>query len=90
VARFGGDEFVALLPETDARGAREMGERIRRATEDARIGMHGVDVTTTVSIGFATYPDDGGNLDIIMDKADKAMYRAKLAGRNKVIGAQEA
>lgn len=89
LARFGGDEFIALLPETESRGSREMGERIRRAIEGATMDVRGGDISTTVSIGLASYPADGGNLEVIIDKADKAMYRAKQQGRNKVIAAAD-
>jgi len=85
LARYGGDEFIALLPETDAGGAREMGERIRRSIEMSRLDVHGTDVISTVSIGIASFPDDGGSLELIMEKADKAMYYAKERGRNRVV-----
>jgi len=85
LARYGGDEFIALLPETDASGAREMGERIRRSIEMSRLDVHGTDVISTVSIGIASFPDDGGSLEMIMEKADKAMYYAKERGRNRVV-----
>ena len=85
LARYGGDEFIALLPETDAGGAREMGERIRRSIEMSRLDVHGTDVISTVSIGIASFPEDGGSLELIMEKADKAMYYAKERGRNRVV-----
>jgi diguanylate cyclase (GGDEF)-like protein len=85
LARYGGDEFIALLPETEASGAREMGERIRRAIEMSRLDVHGTDVISTVSIGIAAFPDDGGSLEMILEKADKAMYYAKERGRNRVV-----
>jgi len=88
LARYGGDEFIALLPETDAGGAREMGERIRRSIEMSRLDVHGTDVISTVSIGIASFPDDGGSLELIMEKADKAMYYAKERGRNRVVMAR--
>jgi len=89
LARFGGDEFIALLPETEGKGAREMGERIRRAIEGSTLDLRGGGIGTTVSVGVSSYPSDGGNLEVIMDKADKAMYRAKQQGRNKVVAAWE-
>lgn len=49
------------------------------------LDVHGTDVVTTVSIGIASYPEDGGSLEIIMEKADKAMYQAKQGGRNRVV-----
>ena len=85
MARFGGDEFVILLPETEGRGAQEMAERIRKSVESSRFDIRGGDATMTVSIGIASYPEDGGNLEVILDKADKAMYRAKQRGRNQVV-----
>jgi len=89
LARFGGDEFIAMLPETDGKGAKEMGERIRRAIEGSTFDARGGDLGTTVSVGVASYPADGGSLDVIMDKADKAMYRAKQQGRNRVVAASD-
>ena len=86
LARYGGDEFIALLPETDARGAREMGERIRRAIEEvaARRPRHRCSHHGQHRLSPAI-PDDGGNLEVIMEKADKAMYYAKEHGRNRVV-----
>ncbi|MEO8628005.1 MAG: GGDEF domain-containing protein [Betaproteobacteria bacterium] len=89
LARFGGDEFIAMLPETSPASARAVAERIRRAVEAASADIHGTEVKTSVSVGLAGYPDDGSDLDVIMDKADKAMYRAKQAGRNRVIATHE-
>jgi diguanylate cyclase (GGDEF)-like protein len=85
MARFGGDEFILLLSETNNKGALEMAERIRKAVEISRFDIRGGDTNVTVSLGVASYPEDGGNLEIILDKADKAMYRAKQQGRNKVV-----
>jgi diguanylate cyclase (GGDEF)-like protein len=84
MARFGGDEFVLLLPETNRRGAQEMAERIRKSVDTARFDIRGGELNSTVSLGVASYPEDGGNLEVILDKADKAMYRAKQRGRNRV------
>jgi diguanylate cyclase (GGDEF)-like protein len=85
MARFGGDEFIVLLPETNSKGAMEMAERIRKSIEVSRFDIRGGDTNTTASLGVASYPEDGGNLDVILDKADKAMYRAKQLGRNRVM-----
>lgn len=85
MARFGGDEFIVLLSETNNKGAQEMAERIRKAIEISRFDIRGGDTNVTASLGVASYPDDGGNLEVILDKADKAMYRAKQKGRNKVV-----
>jgi diguanylate cyclase (GGDEF)-like protein len=84
VARYGGDEFIVLLVETAAAGAADMAERIRQAIEVSRLEFGGHVIRTTVSIGFASYPSDGGDAAAIMDKADRALYRAKQAGKNRV------
>jgi len=84
LARYGGDEFVVLLPETGARGAREVAERVRRSVEASGLRVGDAIVPTTVSIGIASYPDDGSDLSLLLDKADKAMYRSKQEGRNRL------
>src|SRR5215475_7642778 len=56
LARVGGDEFIAMLPETEGKGAREMGERMRRAIEGSTFDARGGDLGTTVSVGIASYP----------------------------------
>ena len=83
-SRFGGDEFNVLLPDTGARGARDVAERIRRSIAEAPLELAGRKVTFTVSIGIASYPEDGAGIDVIMERADQAMYRAKNGGRNRV------
>jgi len=85
MARFGGDEFILLLPKTNNKGALEMSERIRKAVELSRFNVREGDTNVTASLGVASYPEDGGNLDVILEKADKAMYRAKQKGRNRVV-----
>jgi diguanylate cyclase (GGDEF)-like protein len=83
LARYGGDEFVVLLPETGVRGAHEVSERIRRAVEASGLKLRDTVVPSTVSLGVASYPDDGIDLPILLDMADKAMYRSKQEGRNR-------
>jgi len=82
-ARYGGDEFVVLLPETGTQGARDFAERIRRTVEARGFEISEQTIQTTVSLGVATYPDDGADLAILLDKADKAMYRSQQGGRNR-------
>lgn len=84
LARYGGDEFVILLPETDRDAALEAGERIRKAVENTAFNMDGNQIKTTVSVGIASYPAHAVNLDELMNKADRALYQSKEAGRNNV------
>jgi len=84
VARYGGDEFVVLLPETPPRGAVEVANRIRRSVESTPLALKGKKVRTTVSIGIASFPDHGDSLEDILKQADEAMYTSKADGRNRV------
>jgi diguanylate cyclase (GGDEF)-like protein len=83
-ARYGGDEFVILLPDTPARGALEVAERIRHSVESTPYTVDASTVTCTVSIGVATYPQDGRSMEGLLARADSALYSAKKAGRNRV------
>lgn len=82
-ARYGGDEFILLLPETGTQGGCELGERIRRSVADKPLEWHGVHVATTVSVGIASYPAHGSELRAVLNKADQAMYLSKKTGRNR-------
>jgi len=83
-ARYGGDEFIVMLPDTPLRGALEVAERIRRAIEMATFTTENGRVPTTVSIGVASYPEDGRSMDALLLRADRALYVAKEGGRNRV------
>ncbi len=85
LARQGGDEFVVLLPETPAAGALDVAERIRAAIGSATLTLDGKLIKTTVSIGIASYPQDGSSLDKLQAHADHNMYQAKTGGRNRVV-----
>lgn len=84
-ARYGGDEFVIMLPDTPARGALEVAERIRHAVESAPFTTEAGRVPCTVSIGVASYPQDGRGIESLLARADRALYEAKAAGRNRVV-----
>jgi len=86
IARYGGDEFVALLQGADEQAAREAGERIRSSVANTSFDVNGSPISTTVSIGFATYPDMGNTADKLLARADRALYVGKQMGRNRVIG----
>ncbi len=83
VARYGGEEFVILMPES--RGAElEMAERIRKKVEDTEFtGIAEGPLRVTISGGLCTYPDDAGSMNDILARADKALYAAKMEGRNR-------
>ena len=90
LARHGGDEFVVLLPETNASGALDTAEKIRHAVAENSLVLDGKLLATTVSIGVASYPEQGPTLDRMLAYADRNMYRAKSAGRNRVVTREEA
>jgi diguanylate cyclase (GGDEF)-like protein len=83
--RYGGDEFVVLLPETDKVHARHAAERLRAGMQRTSFlsGM-GLDVRVTASFGIATCPEDGDSTDKLVKSADAAMYRVKESTRNGV------
>ncbi|TMK79167.1 MAG: diguanylate cyclase [Actinobacteria bacterium] len=88
-ARFGGEEFSILLPETSAEEAFEIAERIRKAVADRAFDVEtsSQPIRATVSIGVACYPRDGQDANELIHQADLAVYRAKLQGRNRVLDA---
>jgi diguanylate cyclase (GGDEF)-like protein len=84
-ARYGGDEFIVLLPDTPAKGAMEVAERIRNRIGGAPVQVGGRELATSVSIGIACYPEDGATLDALAAHADGALYSAKQDGRNRTV-----
>ncbi|MBE0626540.1 MAG: GGDEF domain-containing protein [Burkholderiales bacterium] len=85
LARYGGDEFVALLPEASSDRALEVAQRIIDAVAGTPLEFEGKRIRTSVSIGLASYPDDGRSIDAIQRRADRAMYLAKEQGRNRAV-----
>jgi diguanylate cyclase (GGDEF)-like protein len=85
LARFGGEEFVIVLPETPREGARVVANKLRRAVRAKPfVSDVGSDVTVTVSIGIAVYPEDGTGAEKLIQASDLAMYKAKRRGRDRV------
>ena len=85
-ARFGGEEFAVLLKNPSAKVALDVGERVRRAVaalDLRRLGVPGV----SVSVGVAVADDPDIPLDVVIDEADRALYRAKRGGRDRVVAA---
>jgi diguanylate cyclase (GGDEF)-like protein len=87
LGRWGGEEFMAVLPATDARGAAEVAERMRAAI--AETTFEGLRERTTISLGVASsqgLDDPGMEWDLLLKEADQRLYRAKHEGRNRVVG----
>ena len=84
VGRYGGEEFGIVLPCTDAQQAYAVGERIRRAVEEAGCDGEGEARRVTVSLGVATYPDVASDYVQMVARADEALYRSKALGKNRV------
>jgi diguanylate cyclase (GGDEF)-like protein len=83
--RIGGEEFAIVLPETDKKHAYEVAERIRNLVESTKITLeNGPPLRITVSIGIAMFDDKDTNIDILLNAADQALYKAKNTGRNRV------
>jgi diguanylate cyclase (GGDEF)-like protein len=94
--RYGGEEFVIIMPETDEQRAWNVAERLRRSIVHISIPINDGAIAITISLGVATLsPEDlcsdnsGDLLEKLIDKADQALYQAKQAGRNRVIVHQE-
>jgi diguanylate cyclase (GGDEF)-like protein len=85
--RFGGEEFVCALPETDMNAAMHVAERIRTLMEQAVIATDDGDVRFTVSFGVSTQcaENNCANMDTLLKQADEALYRAKETGRNRIV-----
>jgi len=85
VARFGGDEFVMMLPETTASQATQMAERVRAEIEGHRFnGGVGADIYLTASFGVASFPEHATEAEKLIELADGAMYQAKISRKNSV------
>jgi len=85
VGRIGGEEFAVMLPQTNGTRALEVAERLRQVIERAEVPLErGLPLHFTLSIGVTTMSDVNANIDSLLDQADKALYRAKRGGRNRV------
>lgn len=84
VYRFGGEEFVLVLPNVSSNFAYDRIEQIRRAFQEMRVKWESAEFSTTISGGIAVFPDDGATPEELLQAADRALYAAKTAGRNCV------
>jgi diguanylate cyclase (GGDEF)-like protein len=84
LCKYGGDEFVAVLPRTPKRGAALAAERIRRSIEESKFPGERKTGKITMSMGIASFPEDGRTVQDLIERADKALYKAKRHGRNTV------
>ena len=86
LGRYGGDEFVAVLPGTGGPGAHEAGDRLRKALAGLDLGLtgRGFENPLTISVGLALHDRNVADPAELLRRADEALYRAKAAGRNRV------
>jgi diguanylate cyclase (GGDEF)-like protein/PAS domain S-box-containing protein len=83
--RYGGEEFVILLPDTSLEVATKRAEEIRHSFESIRVSFEGKSLKSTISIGISIYPDHGDQPEALIIQADQALYQAKSSGRNRVV-----
>ncbi len=81
-ARYGGEEFAIILPETDAKGAQLVAERFRKTIESFDFPGQDHALKVTISLGIATFPDHASEKNVLIKKADIALYECKNRGRN--------
>jgi len=87
-ARYGGEEFAIILPTTDKEAARLIGNRIRDGIEGITLPVikdKGKETKLTVSLGIASYPADASTIEVLINNADRALYKAKALGKNRVV-----
>lgn len=85
LGRYGGEEFILVMPETSLPNAVEICERLRAAIEELEFQGKEEPAYLTISVGVAAYPDQGSDLESLAEAADQSLYRAKQAGRNRVV-----
>ena len=89
-ARYGGEEIAVIAPQSSAQSAKEMAERLRRVLADAPFittaeSGESIEIPITASFGVASLPEDADSAESLIAAADRALYEAKRAGRNRVV-----
>lgn len=84
ISRYGGEEFLIILPDTDIEGAKKLAEKIRSKTESLIFNYKKISINITTSIGLS-HLGDGNDLDVLINIADNCLYSAKNSGRNKTV-----
>jgi diguanylate cyclase (GGDEF)-like protein len=83
-ARYGGEEFIVMLPHTDIDAAQHVAQKIRKAIEETPYNVDSKDIYVTISIGCSSYKREDSSLNEVILRADRALYKAKKNGRNRV------
>jgi diguanylate cyclase (GGDEF)-like protein len=84
--RYGGEEFLLIMSGAPVEIARQRAERLREAVKQLKVNFHGQALgTITISIGVAIYPEQGSDAESVLGSADKALYKAKESGRDRVV-----
>ncbi len=84
-ARYGGEEFAIITLKSRARNAEKIAERLRKTVQKTVIKTEDTEITVTLSLGIASYPDDATTREALIEKADQALYKAKNSGRNRTV-----
>lgn len=85
LGRYGGEEFIAALVETNKERGLQAAERLRRSVEEQPFSTRAGTLAVTISLGLASFPEDAEEMEDLIQKADQALYRAKEEGRNRVV-----
>jgi len=88
-ARYGGDEFAVILPNTNKRGSLVVAQKIKSSIKNMPFKFKGDEINITLSIGISTYPDTAPDGEILIEKADRALYESKNQGKDKVVHYQD-
>ena len=86
VSRFGGEEFIVFLPSTEVSGASEVAEKLRKSVETIPVESdNGEPISFTISLGVDQISEGDNGIDDVLERVDKALYKAKESGRNRVV-----